>query len=199
MAVRSGRDHSATVALALIDRHVSSVGEYFEIKRVIHRYLTERCARVAALTVNALDDPQATAEQGLYLTVTGLSAEMGDDGQVGCGNRVNGLITPGRPMSLEAAAGKNPVGHVGKIYNVLANVIAQQVCDDIAEVVEASVQLVSRIGQPLGQPWMAVVEVTPVYRLTKSIRARIEAIVTARLGAVDGLVKQLIDNDIKVY
>ncbi len=34
---------------------------------------------------------------------SGLSAETGDDGQVGRGNRVNGLITPNGPMSLEAS------------------------------------------------------------------------------------------------
>ena len=68
--------------------------------------------------VNALDDPKASDESGIYLTVTGLSAEQGDDGEVGRGNRVNGLITPSRAMSLEAAAGKNAVAHVGKLYNL---------------------------------------------------------------------------------
>jgi S-adenosylmethionine synthetase len=42
------------------------------------------------------------------LTVTGTSAENGDDGQVGRGNRINGLITPYHPMSLEATSGKKP-------------------------------------------------------------------------------------------
>jgi S-adenosylmethionine synthetase len=42
------------------------------------------------------------------------------DAQFGRGNRINGLITPCRPMRLEAAAGKIPVTHVGKIYNVMA-------------------------------------------------------------------------------
>lgn len=58
------------------------------------------------VNLNVLDDPGADDESGLHLTVTGLSAEMGDDGQVVRGNRVSGLITPDRPMSLEAAAGK---------------------------------------------------------------------------------------------
>jgi S-adenosylmethionine synthetase len=71
--------------------------------------------------VNVSDTGSA---QDSYLTVTGLSAESGDDGQVGRGNRVNGLIAPYRPMSLEAAAGKNPVTHVGKLYNIIAMRIA---------------------------------------------------------------------------
>jgi S-adenosylmethionine synthetase len=65
----------------------------------------------ADIAINAADHLPAGA---VYLTVTGTSAEAGDDGEVGRGNRVNGLITPYRPMSLEAAPGKNPVTHVGK-------------------------------------------------------------------------------------
>src|SRR3990172_851978 len=146
-----------------------------KIKRAIHSCLMERSARITELALNALDDEHAGSERGIYLTVSGLSAEMGDDGQVGRGNRVNGLITPGRPMSLEAAAGKNPVSHVGKIYNVLANAIAREVCAEVAEVAEASVQLVSRIGQPLARPSAAVVDVAPLNRLTTFIRTRVES------------------------
>jgi S-adenosylmethionine synthetase len=199
MGVRFGLEHSVTVALAMTDRHVLGVRDYFEIKQAIHRYVMERSARITELSVNALDDEQADSERGIYLTVSGLSAEMGDDGQVGRGNRVNGLITPGRPMSLEAAAGKNPVSHVGKIYNVLANVIAREVCAEVAEVAEASVQLVSRIGQPLARPWAAVVDVAPLDRLTTSIRARVEAVVARRLDAVDDLTEQLIAGKTAVY
>ncbi len=60
------------------------------------------------------------------------SVEMGDDGATGRGNRGNCLITPMRPMSIEAIAGKNPVNHVGKIYNV----IAQQVAEETGDLVE---------------------------------------------------------------
>src|SRR3972149_2316336 len=124
MGVRFGRAHSVTVALAMTDRHVLGVRDYFEIKQAIHRYLKERSARITELALNALDDEHAGSERGIYLTVSGLSAEMGDDGQVGRGNRVNGLITPGRPMSLEAAAGENPTSPVGQGSKGLAVVLA---------------------------------------------------------------------------
>jgi S-adenosylmethionine synthetase len=55
-----------------------------------------------------------------YLTVTGSVADTGDVGVVGRGNRINGLITPFRPMSIEASAGKNPLDHTGKLYSILA-------------------------------------------------------------------------------
>lgn len=199
MGVRTGGRRSLTVALAVIDRHVRDVHHYFELKRGIHRHLAERLPGVAELVVNALDDPVADSESGIYLTVSGLSAEMGDDGQVGRGNRVNGLITPGRPMSLEAAAGKNPVSHVGKLYNVLATEIARTVCAEVPEVSEASVQLVSRIGQFVSEPWVALVEVVSTGRLTKALRQRVEKVVASHLGSVDYLTSELIAGRARVY
>lgn len=90
---------------------------------------------VCDVDVNAADNP---AEGAIFLTVTGTSAEAGDDGQVGRGNRINGLITPGRPMSLKAAAGKNPVTHVGKIYNVVAREIAEMLVANLSELLPRS-------------------------------------------------------------
>lgn len=158
MGLRRGTVHSLTIALAMVDRHVRSASEYFELKAAISDWLAHRLPAGTRLRINALDDPHATSESGLYLSVSGLSAEMGDDGQVGRGNRVNGLITPGRPMSLEAAAGKNPVAHVGKIYNVLALLIARELYTGLDAVDEARVQLLSSIGAPLDQPQLASVE-----------------------------------------
>jgi len=43
---------------------------------------------------------------------------------VGRGNRVNGVVSLNRPMSTEAAAGKNPGSHMGKIYTLLSHQIA---------------------------------------------------------------------------
>lgn len=91
----------------------------------------------------------------MYLTVTNTSAEAGNDGQVGRGNRINGLITPGRPMSLEAAAGKNPVSHVGTIYNVAARDIATRVVEGHPDVQRAECLLISRIRAPIDRPAVA--------------------------------------------
>ena len=199
MGLRNGAEHSLIVAVALIDCHVRDAQHYFAIKDDMIRHLRGELPQVASLVLNALDDPHARSESGLHLTVTGLSAEMGDDGQVGRGNRVNGLITPGRPMSLEAAAGKNPVAHVGKIYNVLANAIARAVCSQLPEVEEANVQLLSTIGQPLAQPRMAVVEVAVRGRLTLEVKDRIAAIAREQLDAVEALVERLAQGELSVY
>jgi len=88
----------------------------------------------------------------VYITKSGLSCESGDDGQVGRGNRVNGLITPFRHMSLEAAAGKNPVNHVGKIYNIMATEIAKDIVNNYPQVRECNVAILSEIGRRVDDP-----------------------------------------------
>lgn len=84
--------------------------------------------------MNAADDDERGT---VYLTVTGTSAEAGDDAEVGRGNRTSGLITPYRPMTLEAAAGKNPVSHVGKLYNLVASRIAAAIIEALPAVRDA--------------------------------------------------------------
>ena len=102
------------------------------------------------LDINHADNPDTG---NYYLTVTGLSAENGDDGSVGRGNRVNGLITPYRPMSMEASAGKNPITHVGKMYNILANWIANDIVKKSkGDILEAHVRILSQIGRPISDP-----------------------------------------------
>ena len=85
----------------------------------------------------------------MFLTITGTSAEAGDDGQVGRGNRANGLITPGRVQTLEAAAGKNSMNHVGKLYSLVANRAARKVIEAAkGDIVECQIRIVSQIGHP---------------------------------------------------
>jgi S-adenosylmethionine synthetase len=156
LGVRTGGTIRLTVACALVSRHVADLDDYREKKGAIARLATAAAREAGAGEVEvAVNTADGDAESSLYLTVTGLSAEAGDDGQVGRGNRVNGLITPYRPMSLEAPAGKNPVTHVGKLYNVVASRIAQAIVVEVPAVVEAYCWLASRIGDPIDAPQVA--------------------------------------------
>ncbi|HIC97326.1 MAG TPA: methionine adenosyltransferase [Aquificaceae bacterium] len=168
MGVRRGSKIRITVACAFVDRFFTSFKEYEDRKnallmevRELARDITDKEVEVF---INTADD---VAGGSVYITVTGTSAEQGDDGQVGRGNRVNGLITPYRPMSLEAAAGKNPVSHIGKIYNVVAGRIANRVVEEVEEVEEAYCYIVSQIGKPINEPQVCDVKV----RSRKSISA----------------------------
>ena len=153
MGIRCGNTIQLTVACAMIGCHLAHIDDYLAQKAAIDKMVQKLAAEhgfsMCNIGVNTGDSP---SEGSVYLTVTGTSAEAGDDGQVGRGNRVNGLITPCRPMSLEAAAGKNPVSHVGKIYNVVAREIATTVVKTVPEIVAAQCFIVSQIGMPITSP-----------------------------------------------
>ncbi len=191
MGTRSGHELSLTVACAMVGRHVASLEDY-RAKKARVRELAAAAAGGAAVEVNTADGESADS---VYLTVTGLSAEAGDDGQVGRGNRVNGLITPYRPMSLEAAAGKNPVTHVGKLYNLLANRVAHALVAEVAGVREVYCFLVSRIGRPITEPQVMDLklrlddpEALPALapRVSDIARAELEGVTTLWRALIEG-------------
>ena len=159
MVVRNGREYKVTVAIAFVDKYLSNIKEYLEKKVEIREYVEGIVKEIlgeekAKIYINTADDEKSGSA---YITVTGTSAEAGDDGQVGRGNRVNGLITPYRPMTLEAAAGKNPISHVGKLYNIAANEISREIYEKFSSngVKQVYIYLVSQIGKPVNRPQLA--------------------------------------------
>lgn len=166
MGVRRGRVLYLTVALAFIDRFIPNPQAYFDRKTLVRERLSEHLTQQlreldsVEIEINTLDDA-AKGEAGVYLTVSGTSAEGADGGQVGRGNRVNGLISLFRPMSMEAAAGKNPTHHVGKIYNVFCRELANRLYRDVSGLIEVTVRMTSRIGNPLYEPWSVAIDFIP--------------------------------------
>lgn len=139
--------------------HVPSRAAYLSNKDAV----LQECERFARdwlpdlpvrFRLNARDLPE---HDELYLTYTGSSIESGDEGVVGRGNRINGLITPMRPMNVEGVAGKNPVYHVGKLYNLAAQRLAQRLYEETGAYTE--VHLVAATGQRLDRPWRAYVRI----------------------------------------
>ncbi|MBJ6726896.1 methionine adenosyltransferase [Geomesophilobacter sediminis] len=159
MGLRRGNTLDLTVAMPLLAERIESEKEYFDRKQKIYAalkvFLSEQSGfSEFGIGFNTLDQP-GRGLGGVYLSLLGTSAEDADSGQVGRGNRVNGIIPMGRPIGTEAAAGKNPMSHVGKIYNVLAHRLARAICERFEGVRGAYVLLLSRIGEPIDQPLMA--------------------------------------------
>jgi S-adenosylmethionine synthetase len=201
MAMRRRQQVSITIACAMIGRYLPDIGSYL-VEQAALADLVRACAREAGFSsnevmVNAADDP---GHRSVYLTVSGTSAEAGDDGQVGRGNRVNGLITPNRPMSLEAAAGKNPVSHVGKIYNVLARQIAETIVANIAAVEEAHCLMVSQIGAPISLPALVQVKLaTKDSEPPERYRKQVEQFTTHHLSNISCVTAGLAEGTIAVF
>ena len=164
MGVRAGMRLDLTVAMPLLDRYVMRDTEYFRRKEAVQQALLAHLydhlwqLQDVTLHLNTLDR-QGAGLAGMYLSVLGTSAEDADSGEVGRGNQVNGLIALNRPRGSEAAAGKNPVSHVGKIYSVLTHLLANKLHTHIPALQEVVVWLCSRIGAPIDQPQMISVQV----------------------------------------
>jgi S-adenosylmethionine synthetase len=176
--------------MAFVDRFIDDEKQYFrkknEILESIIQFVKENnsFAKIQ-VQLNTLDTP-GRGIGGIYLTVLGTSADGADSGQVGRGNRVNGLISLNRPQCSEAAAGKNPVSHVGKIYNLLTHRMANEVHQQVPDVKEVYVWLLSKIGQPIDQPAVAAVQLIPDNRAAfKKIRKEAERVVDYELENID--------------
>ena len=201
MCLRDGDTITLTIAMAFVDRYCSSITEYIEQKNV----LTEQIAAVAKqftnrkvnVAINTADDLESAS---VFLTVSGTSAEMGDDGSVGRGNRANGLITPNRPMSMEAKSGKNPVNHIGKIYNLLATRIAQDCVAEVDGIEEMYVRILSQIGYPVDQPHVASAQVlTKPGTTIKSIKPDIEGIIDGWLEKTTTITEKVIKGELSTF
>jgi S-adenosylmethionine synthetase len=201
MAMRSGDLINLTVACAMVGKHLDDLNDYMETKEVIVREIEENvcsCAqREVKVQLNVADDPESGS---VYLTVSGTSAEMGDDGSVGRGNRANGLITLNRPMSMEATSGKNPIRHVGKIYNLLSTQIANKIVEDVEEVGEVYVRILSQIGKPIDEPHMLSIQTTVKEGANySSVQSEAEGIANQWLDDILTIQEKLMKGELKTF
>jgi S-adenosylmethionine synthetase len=196
MGLREDSSFTYTIAMAFVDRFVKSEDDYFrkkdEIKEEIRRFLNEKFGIKAELYLNTLDE-KGKGEEGCYLTVTGTSAEVADSGEVGRGNRVNGVIALNRPAGSEAAPGKNMVSHVGKIYNLLAFDIANKIYERIRK--HNYVWLLSQIGRPVNKPLIVSVEIDSLEKNEEEI---VREIVLKRFETLKDFIRDLIEGKFKV-
>ena len=198
---RGGRIH-LTVAAALVDREIADAPAYASVCEEIRSKLLDQAAKwtrhEVSIDVNTADDPELGR---YYLTVTGCSMEAGDDGSVGRGNRANGLITPCRPMSLEASAGKNPINHVGKIYNLLGNLIANDVVKETGgNIKEVHVRILSQIGKPVDQPQIASLQILPADGVKLAqVKAKAEGVAQGWFDRIDTIPRLLLTDKLSVF
>lgn len=197
------REHDAiklTVSCAFIGRYLENLAAYRIAKDRLHdavlRIARTITSRAVDVRINAAD---GDTEQSIYLTVSGTSAEIGDDGETGRGNRINGLITPCRPMTLEAAAGKNPITHVGKLYNAAANRLAQALVAEVPGLREAECYLVSQIGSPIDEPRSVYLRVQHEDGgLGSDLQAHVHAIAAREIAHIPELWKAFLNEELPV-
>ena len=201
MGLRKDSHIILTIAAPQISSLTPDLEHYISVKEEVTNRIRDVATRITnrdvEVCVNTADDLDKSI---VYLTVTGTSAEQGDDGNTGRGNRVHGLITPGRPMSLEATAGKNPINHVGKIYNVLAMQMAEKVYREVEGISEVYIKVLSQIGKPIDQPLMTDVQLILSKGATLDrIRGDVESIVDEGLANLHKISEAIIDGTILLF
>ncbi|MDO5851470.1 MAG: methionine adenosyltransferase [Methanobacteriaceae archaeon] len=204
MGLREKDNLTLTVACAMVSKYVHNREEYIDIKNELKGIINDLVPKYTDMDVttfmNTADDETSKTEEGYYLTVTGTSAEMGDDGSVGRGNRANGLITPNRSMSMEATSGKNPINHVGKIYNLLSNEIARDIVSDVEGVEQASLVILSQIGKPIDQPKTATAHILTEEGYTlQDVEPEIRKIMDKWLQNVSDITKFMVEGKLRTF
>ncbi len=203
MGLRKNNDLRLTISMAFVDKYVKSENDYFrkkaEILEDINDFVKEDSDFGSIMVrLNTLD-VKGRGMNGVYLTVLGTSAESGDSGQVGRGNRVNGIIPLNRPLCSEAAAGKNPVSHVGKIYNSLSHHIADRIYKHVPEIEEVYIWLLSQIGKAIDQPAIAAAQVVMKPNNSfNSVRRQIKEVVNTQLEDIEKFCSDLAQGKIQI-
>jgi S-adenosylmethionine synthetase len=201
MGLREGETITLTIASAMVDRYCNGLSQYIEYKEILREHAENIAhkftSRKVIVHVNTADNIDTGS---VFLTVTGTSAEMGDDGSVGRGNRCNGLITPNRPMSMEATSGKNPINHIGKIYNILSTMLAKECVKEVDGIEEIYIRLLSQIGQPIDQPLVASIQILPKEDASLDEMSRdIESVIDSGLENITCITEKIIRGEVRTF
>ncbi len=201
MGLRRDKHIDLTIAGPLISSLTPDLEHYLSVKEEIKERISDLAGKLTECSTHIFVNMADRPEKGtVYLTVTGTSAEQGDDGNTGRGNRVHGLITPGRPMSMEAAAGKNPINHVGKIYNVLAGEAADKIYCEVGGIKEVYLKILSQIGKPIDQPLVADVQlITEKGEISGKMKTEIHGIIDEQLAEIKRISAQIIDGKATLF
>ncbi len=198
------KDHIAlTIAIAMISQYVDDLDHYINVRDEVKEKVLDLTSKYTSREVKSYintADSFTHENPSVYLTVTGTSAEMGDDGSVGRGNRANGLITPNRPMSMEATSGKNPINHVGKIYNLLSNEMANDITSKVDGVKQIHIMTLSQIGKPIDQPKAASAQIiTEEGYSLNSVKAEVEGIIDSWLANTSQITQMLVEGKLRTF
>lgn len=206
MGLRRGDKIHLTIADGIVSHLTHDLDHYISVKEELRDKILDMAVSMSEgmdvkVDVNTGDIivPGRPEESSVYLTVTGTSAEHGDDGNTGRGNRASGLITPCRQMSLEATAGKNPISHVGKIYNVAAYRIADKIYRECNVFDEVYVRLLAQIGRRIDRPLITSVQYISSEKITSGVKYDVEEIVRYELKNITSLTDLILRGEAQLF
>lgn len=193
LGFRQNEHYFLTICVPQVANNVKNLEEYknnikttrTEIEKIFKRFGVKNYE----LNINTRDNYKRCE---LYLTAIGSSIESGDEGLAGRGNRVNGLISPMRPMSMEGSFGKNPINHIGKVYYITAFDIADKIYRELK--VSSEVFLASQSGRKLSDPWIVLVNIE-----NQALSLKIKRIVEDNLRDISLVSKRILSGELNDF
>ena len=130
MVFRKGKDFDITMCIPLLSTFTNSKTYYLARVKELEKCMLSLATEIVgdklstiSLTVNPpLEKP--------YILGLGSCVENGEEGLVGRGNSLNGIISICRPHSMEAFSGKNPVYHTGRVLGYLTEKLAKAIYEE---------------------------------------------------------------------
>jgi len=194
MGIRNKEKYFITLCVPQIAKYVKNLDEYANnlslAKKQIESIMSKYQISDYELFLNTRDNYELAE---LYLTATGSSIESGDEGLAGRGNRINKLISPTRPMSMEGSCGKNPIYHIGKLYYVAAFDLAKKIYEKFG--IENEVFLVSQSGRDLLDPWIVSANVPPNFESAEDLKK----IIKDEIRRIPEISKSIMSRKITIY
>ena len=102
---------------------------------------------------------------------------------------------------MEATSGKNPITHIGKLYNVMSKLIAEDVAKKVPNDVEVRVRILSQIGKPVSEPLNCNVQLVSAGECKKFAKWQQEAesIANDWLDNVDKVTDLIINGKVRTF
>lgn len=180
-----------TICIPFISSKTPSMIRYREKLKDIEEHLLKKIREWSEyediiLNINTKDEGGKYA----YLTVYGSALDKGDQGMVGRGNRFNGVISVNREMNIEAAAGKNPIHHSGKIYNFVSHLISKELFNKYG--IYNSVFISAKNGDLLNKPSYVIIKTAESIGVSQN---EIKEVVTEYLNNLDQITSIIVESN----
>lgn len=121
MVLRNRDRIDVTMCVPFISSFVESYDYYLQRALEIEALLQDQAENIVGRDYRITVKVNTT---GRYMLGVGSCIECGEEGIVGRGNSSGGFIAAGRPHSMEASFGKNPVYHTGRVLGYLTQKLA---------------------------------------------------------------------------
>ncbi|MBY0472869.1 hypothetical protein K2Q00_01105 [Patescibacteria group bacterium] len=150
MVLRRGNELEAVLCVPTISIHTPSRERYLELIKYHEEQLTALVGRFAGNNQKIV--VRVNPYQHQYMLGLGSCIECGEEGIVGRGNSLNGVISSHRVHTLESWAGKNPVYHTGRVMGYLVSKLSKSIAIELN--VRCTVSALTRCGDTLLPPAM---------------------------------------------